>query len=219
MAVKRKSEKAKVIEATPSYLPKAFFSGSYAQKNKNLIIFLSLVILGLIAVFFLKRSWLVAATVDGSSISNYTLQTRLNQDYKKQALDQLVNEEVVQNEAKKNNISVSSQEVLEKIKEYEEKYGGAESFASILEQQGTTREALQGVIKTQIYLEKLYSKEATVSSQEVDDYLKTNKGTLVATGEAEQQVEAEKNIKEQKLFKIFSQKFQELKDKAKVNLY
>ncbi|MEK7124625.1 MAG: hypothetical protein AAB877_03035, partial [Patescibacteria group bacterium] len=85
-----------------------------------------------------------------------------------------------------------TQEVLDKIKEYEEKYGGEENFASILEQQGTTREALQGVIKTQLYLEKLYSGEASVSSSEVDDYLKTNKGTLVATEEAQQKMEAEK---------------------------
>lgn len=211
VAGKRKSTQETLTQTILSYLPQI--------KNKNFIIFLCVIILGFIALFFFKRDLFVAATVDGNPITNYELQNRLNQDFRKQSLDQLINEQIVENEAGKNNVKVSSQEVLDKIKEYEQKYGGQDSFDSILEQRGTTREALKGVMRTQLYLEKLYSSQATVSSQEIDDYIKTNKATLVATQEAEQKLEAEKNIKEQKLFKIFSEKFQELKEKAKVEIY
>lgn len=189
------------------------------RDTNSFIIFLSVFIIALVIVFFLKKSWLVAATVDGNPVTSIELQQRLNQDYRKQVLDQLVNEKIVDNEAKKNNIVISQTDINSKMNEYETKYGGPTQFDQILEQQGTTRSALQDLIKTQLILEKLYSGEVLVSAQEVTDYIKTNKQVLTASDEAGQNAEATDNIKQQKLFQVFSQKFQELKDKAKVSIF
>lgn len=197
-----------------SMFPKSFIS----TKNKTPFIFLVFVLL-LAALFFFKRSLFVAATVNGSPISSLDLQIRLNRDYHKQALDQLLNEKLIETEARNNKVIVSGDEINKKLDEYETKYGGSDSFNKLLEQQGTTREALKGLLKTQLSLEKMYGGEVSVSAKEIDDYIKVNKSVLKATEAGAQKTEVEGNIREQKMFQIFTGKFQELKDKAKVTLF
>lgn len=217
MAVKKKTKEQESPIESLATIPSSIVS--LQKNNKNIIIFLSLSFILLVTIFFLKRDWIITAAVNGTYISNFELQQRLNEEYKKQALDQLVNEKIIYNAAKEKNIKVSKAEVNQKITELEVRFGSAENLNNLLEQQGTTRMSLSKQLEAQIALEKLYSNEATVSADEVNKYLKDNKALLVATDSAGQKTEAEKNLKEQKLFSLFSQKFQELKDKAKVTIF
>ena len=217
MAVKKKTKVQEIPIETLAAIPSSIVS--LQKNNKNIIIFLSLGFILLVTIFFLKRDWIITASVNGTYISNFELQQRLNEEYKKQALDQLVNEKIIYNAAKEKNINISKAEVSQKIAELEVRFGSAENLNNLLEQQGTTRTSLSKQLEAQIALEKLYSDEATVSAEEVDKYLKDNKALLTATDSAGQKTEAEKNLKEQKLFSLFSQKFQELKDKAKVTIF
>jgi len=202
---------------TPSFYSK--YNREWAKDNKNLIIALSLGIILLITLFFLKRDWFIAATVNGSPVTNLELQQRLNEEYKEQALDQLVNDKIVFDAAAQKGIIVSDQEVQDRLKEFETRFGGSENLDNLLKQQGMTRASLSKRLKPEIALEKLYASEATVSAQEIDDYIRENSTLFASKDPAEQKTEAEQSIKNQKLQKIIFDKFQELKDQAKVIIF
>lgn len=187
------------------------------RSSKNFYIVIAVVALLLLVVY--KKSWFISATVNGSPISNIELQMRLNQNFRAKTLDQLVNEKILLNEAAKNNIGVSQSDVDQKITEIEKSFGGAAALDAMLSQQGLNRESIKPQVKIQLIKEKLYSKDATVSAEEVAQYIEQNKDQLRATDSATQQKEVYDGLKNDKLSQIFNQKFQELRQKAKIQIF
>ncbi|OGE18600.1 hypothetical protein A2967_02640 [Candidatus Daviesbacteria bacterium RIFCSPLOWO2_01_FULL_41_32] len=181
--------------------------------------YLILIAVGLLILFIYKKSWFVAATVNGSPITNLELQMRLNKQFRSQTLTQMTNEKIILSEAAKNNSIASETEVNKKISEIETQVGGAQALDGLLSQQGQTRDSIRQQIKMQLSIEKLYANEATVSAEEVAKFIEQNKDQMQATDSAGQEVEATETIKNQKLSQIFSQKFQELKTKAKIQIF
>jgi len=181
--------------------------------------YIILIIAGLLLLAVYKKNWFIAAIVDGSPITNLDLQMRLNQDFRTQTLTQLINEKIILNEAAKNNAITSETEINNKIKDIETNVGGAQALNSLLSQQGQTKETIRQQIKLQLTIEKLYAKDATVSAEEVTNFIEQNKDQMKATDSAGQQKEAYDAVKNQKLTQIFSQKFQELQTKAKTQIF
>lgn len=178
-----------------------------------------IILLGLLLLAFYKKDWLVAATVNGAPISNFEVLGRLNQQYRSQVLNQMVNERIITDEAKKNNVTVSNEEVDNKISQLEANVGGTEALDGLLVQQGQTRSSLRDQLRIQIMIEKLYAQDATSSAEEINAFMEENKDQLQATTSAEQVKEAEEILTQQKLAKVFNQKFQELKEKAQVKIF
>lgn len=181
--------------------------------------YIGIIILGLLLLAVYKKSWFVAALVNGTPVTNLELQTKLNQQFRTQTLNQLVNEKIIMSEASRNAAIPAEQEIDQKITDLETSVGGAEALDSLLAQQGQTRVSLRDQIRVQLAITKLYEKEATVSAEEVSEFIEQNKDQLRATDSAKQQQEAFDAIKNQKLTQIFSQKFQELKEKAKIQIF
>ncbi len=182
-------------------------------------VWVGVVVLGLLLLGVARKEWFVAATVNGKPISNFTVQKRLNEQFKSQVVSQMVDERIIKDEAKNKGITITPADVDQKISALETQFGGAQVLDSLLSQQGQTREGLRKNLELQIIIEKLYSSEATVSAEEVDQYLAQNGQQLQATDEAAQRKEAEDQLKQQKLGQLFSQKFQQLKEAAKVKLF
>ncbi len=192
---------------------------SYKNFRSSKKFYLILVVAGLALLFMYKKSWFVAAMVNGSPITNLELQMKLNKQFRSQILTQLINEKIILAEAAKNNALASETEVSKKISEIETQVGGAQALDTLLSQQGQTRNSIREQIKLQLTIEKLYANEATVSAEEVNTFVEQNKDQLRATDSAGQQKEATEAIKSQKLSQIFSQKFQDLKQKAKIQIF
>lgn len=197
-------------------LDKIYSLKNFRNQKKIYIIAL---IAGILLLAIYKKSWFIAATVNGSPITNLELQMRLNQAFRTQILNQLINEKIILSEAAKNNVLVSDQEIENKISEIETSVGGTQTLDAMLTQQGQTRESIKQQIKLQLTIEKLYANEATVSAEEVTQFIEQNKETLRATDSAGQQKESYDALKNQKLTQIFSQKFEELKTKAKIQIF
>jgi len=172
----------------------------------------------LVALIY-KKNWFVAATINGSPITNLELQMRLNREFRSQTLNQLINEKIILNEAVKNNAVVSEAEINKKISEIETNVGGTDALNALLSQQGQTKDSLRQQIKLQLAIEKLYSKDATTSAEEVEKFVESNKAQLRATDSAGQTKEAADLLKQQKLSQIFSQKFQELRQNAQIKIF
>ena len=86
-----------------------------------------LIIAGLLLLAVYKKEWIVAATVNGSPVSNIDLQTRLNQQFRQNTLNQMINEKIILDEAAKNNVAVSEEDVNQKIKQVEDSLGAAKT--------------------------------------------------------------------------------------------
>ena len=187
------------------------------KKSKK--IYLIILVLGILLLAVYKKSWFVAATVNGVPVTNLELQAKLNDQFKTQTLNQMINEKIILSEAAKNNAIPAQQEVDQKIADLEKSVGGKDTLNSLLTQQGQTRSGLRDQIMVQLAITKLYDKEATVSADEVSKFIESNKNQLKATDSAGQEKEATDNLKQQKLSQIFSQKFKELRQKSNINIF
>ncbi|MBI2019793.1 SurA N-terminal domain-containing protein [Candidatus Daviesbacteria bacterium] len=202
-------------------LPASLFSFSerIATFKSSKKIYLIILVIGILLLAFYKKDWFVAATINGIPITNLELQSRLNKQFKEQILNQMINEKIILQEASKMGAIPTEAEISAKISELENQVGGKETLDQLLSQQGQTRETLMDQIKLQLAIAKLYENEATVSAEEIDQFIETNSALLTATDSAQQRKEAEDNLKQQKLSQIFNQKFQELRTNAKIQIF
>lgn len=178
-----------------------------------------ILIIGILILGLYKKSLFVAALVNGSPITNLELQMKLNEQFRTQTLNELVNEKILLDEAKKSNNIPSEQEVDKKVSELETQVGGKDALNTLLSQQGQTLSGLRDQVKLQLVISKLYDKEATVSADEVAKFIEQNGSTLQSTDSAKQKEEAANLLKQQKLTQIFNQKFQDLRAKAKIQIF
>lgn len=182
-------------------------------------LYIVLIIAGLLALGVYKKELFIAATVNGAPVTNLDLQMRLNKEFRTQILNSIINEKIILDEAAKNNAIPSEIEVNQKISEIETNVGGAQALDALLSQQKQTRQSIRQQIKLQLTIEKLYTKDATVSAEELTAFIESNKEQLRATDSAGQATEASEILKQQKLSQLFSQKFQELRGKAKIKIF
>ncbi len=187
------------------------------KSSKTGLLIIIIVVILLLAIY--KKSWFIAASVNGMPLTNLELQLKLNQQFRTQTLNQLINEKIILSEAAKNGAIPTEEEISQKISQLEGNVGGKDTLDNLLSQQGQTRITLRDQIKMQLAITKLYDKEATVSADEVSKFIEQNKDQLKASDSAGQQKEASDAIKSQKLSQIFSQKFQELRQKAKIQIF
>lgn len=195
------------------------FSQKVTDYKSSKKIYFVIIVLGLLLLAFYKKNWFVAATVNGVPVTNLELQSQLNNQFRTQTLNQLVNEKIIMQEAAKMGAVPTAAEIDQKIAELETNVGGKETLDNLLLQQGQTRESLRSQLKVQIAVTKLYENEATVSAEEISKFLTENSSLLQATDSAGQQKEAEDSLKQQKLSEIFTQKFQELRQKANIKIF
>lgn len=186
-------------------------------RRKRLLILI--IILGLVLLAYYKKGWFVAAMVNNQPITNLELQQRLNQLYKDKVLSQMINEKILEQEAAKKSIVISQKAIDDKITETEKQYGGKDTFESLLSQQGLTRQEFARQTRFQLIVERLFEKEASPSPEEVQKFMDENKSAPEATDEAKFRATAEKSVKQDKLSKIFSEKFQQLKTSAKIQTF
>src|SRR3972149_7207940 len=143
--------------------------------------YIALVVLGLLVLAVYKKGWFVAALVNGSPITNFELQMRLNKQFRSQTLNQMINEKIIMSEPTKNNALPSDAEINQKISEIETSVGGAKALDDILSSQGQDRSTIRDQLRLQLSIEKLYQQEATVSAEEIDKFLQTNSAQLRAS--------------------------------------
>lgn len=206
-----------VASSVKGFSLKSLISPSAVKKNKFLYLAAAIIIIALIVSY--KKGLLIAATVNGAPITNLEVLQREDAQFHKQTLDQLIQEKLILGEAKKKGVVVTEKEIDAKIAEIEKQVGGAAALDSLLSQQGQTRAGVREQIRISISLEKMYASEATVSADEVSKFIEQNKEQMQSTTEADLTKEATDYLRSQKLNEIFSQKFQEIKKAATIQIF
>lgn len=178
--------------------------------------FIILIIVGLLILAYYKKGWFIAATVNGQPITSIDVYQRMSKLYKERTLTQMVNETILQQEATKKGVTVTPQQINDKVAEQEKQYGGAQSFEMLLAQQGISRDDFLRQTKLQLLVEKLYENDIKPSDDEIKKFMDDNASSPEATEPAKFKQMASDSVKQDKLSKVFSEKFQQLKKDAKV---
>lgn len=174
---------------------------NYSFKLKRLYVFAVAALLILAGLVYYFKGIFVAAIVNGKPIFRTTIVKELERQGGKQTLDSLITEELVYQEAKKQNVSISNDELGREIKKIEEQVSKqGQSFNSLLLSQGMTRESLKNRIKLQKLVEKMVGKEIKVTDKEVDEYVEKNKDSIPVDSDTRKVKEGIKQqLREQKL--------------------
>lgn len=114
-------------------------------------------------------------SVEGERITKSDLYDTLVGTYGPSALDNIITKKVIDKEAEKRKVEVTSKEVNAEVDTYKENYGGEDGLKSALKSSGLTLDDLKDDIETNIKIEKLMQKDIKVSEKEVKSYFEENK--------------------------------------------
>jgi foldase protein PrsA len=119
--------------------------------------------------WYKQASELQAAAVVGSTtITQADWIRNLKEKYGKQVLDDMIEREVVFQEARRIGLTVDPKRVDEEIARIQESFGPEQDFQTALKQQaGTDLEALRQEITYQLLLQELATKDVAVSEEEM----------------------------------------------------
>ena len=148
------------------------------KKPKPLVIAIGVAVILIIVALFFAKGHFVAATVNGSPISRWSVIKELEKQGGKQALEAIIDKKLIETELNKQKITATKEEVdaeIEKIKAQVASQGG--TLEAALAQQGMTEEKLREQITIQKKLEKLLADKVAITDAEVDTYIKDSKAT------------------------------------------
>ncbi len=206
------------IRAIPGSLKK-FIPKRLKTLPKAAIVFLVILIAALLIYF--AKGLFVAALVNGQPIFRLSLVKELEKQSGQKALDSLITQTLILQEANKEKVTVSDQDVNQSLKDLGDniaKQGG--NLDQLLAAQGMTKEDLKQQIKLQKIVEKIVGKDVTISEQEIDDYIKNNQSQL-PQGETTEQLRADvkEQLRQQKISEKITLWVEDLRAKAKINYF
>lgn len=173
----------------------------------------SLVIVLIAALVFIKRDWFIAATVNNQPITTVELYQNLKARYGQEVLDQLIRDKLITQEASRQGVSVTSDDIAKKITEIEKEVGGKEALKAALTQRNITRKDFESQIKVQLLVEKILEDEISVTDKEVEDYIAANSETT--KDQSKEQIRSQ--LKSNKLNDKFTDWYEALQKRSRVN--
>ena len=195
-----------------------YFKKSIQINTRTAIIIAIVIIIGVLA--YIYKGVFIAATVDGSPIMRLTIIQKLEKTSGKNLLDSLINERLIQNEARTKNIIVSDDEVNRQIKTIESQIatqGG--TLDAALAEAGMSMDDLKKQIMAQKEIEKLLADKINVTDEEVAQYIKDNKVSIPQGQEATIVDQIKSEMRNQKISTEAQTLITNLKSKAKIQRF
>ncbi len=197
----------------PSSTPYSNWRPSGISKTGTIAIILGIIILGILAV---NRGLLVAAMVNNKPIFRASVNSALQSRYGTQTLENMITEQLIEDEAAKQKVTVSKEEIEAKEQEILASFGGNVTLEEVLSYQGMTKEDFDQQIKLQMQLTKIIGKDIAITDDEVTAYITDNPSTLIATDSDGMRKEAREAILTQKVSEQLQTWYAGLKEKSKV---
>ena len=191
----------------------------FLKVKKRGFIFLVVIILG--AVLYYGKGLLIVAIVDGRPISRLTLINELDKQAGKNTLDSLITKALILQEARKQKIEISDDEVNKEIKQIEENLTSqGQDLDQVLGIQGVNRDELEKQIKIQKIVERIAGQDISVSDQEVDDYIEQNKELFTEDADMEEtRGNIKQQLEQQKMNEEIPLWIESLHDKASIHYF
>lgn len=189
--------------------------------NKNYLFIALVLVLFIIGLFaYQNKSLFVVGSVDNKWIFTKELNQKLRERFGKQVLEEMVNERILLSEAAKKGISVTKEEIEQKVAEITKNLGTQTSLSEVLKQQGMTEADFKKQVEMRLIVEKMLGDKVKVTVTEITDYIENNKAQLesgVGSDSAVLKKYAEDYLKQQKIGTEFEKWFTEIKQKVKIS--
>ncbi len=178
------------------------------------------IIIVIAGLAFYYKGLFVAAKVDGHLISRMAVITQLERQSGKQALDILINKQLILNEADSKNIKVSSEELAGEFKKIEDQLSQqGMTLDQLYKSQNIGRGDLEKEILLQKKAEKMLGDKIAVSDQEASKYIKDNKINIAKGHEAEQIQQVKEQLRADKFSSEISSWISAARLKASIKTY
>jgi len=187
--------------------------------NKKVYYFLVVIIV--VSLLYLGKSLFVVALVNNQPISRLSLIKEMEKAGGDQLLQQKIDEVLILQEGKKQQVVIGDAEIEAKIKEIEESLSQqGQNLTDILKLQGINQEELVKQIRTQLTIEKLLSDRVTVTSVEIEESFEQNRDFYPEEATFEEvKGEVEANMIQQKLAQEYQTWLEELRAQAKIRYF
>lgn len=156
-----------------------------------ILVVLAILAVGLIAA---NKGWIVVALVDGRPIYSWQLNHSLRTRFGQQTLEGMIGEMLIVREAGKSGVTVTEDDLKMKQKEILSSLGQEVNLSDFLKFQGLSESDFYQQLKMQLLVERLLTKDLTITEKDVDNFIATNRAVLVATTQAELREEAKRSI-------------------------
>lgn len=212
---KSKAPKTTEVQTRPS---EAKTSGSLFSRLTSNKFALAGVILAIILALYMGRSLFLAASVNGEPIYRLSVISQLEKQNGAAVLDALINEAIIKQELKKQNVQISKEEISAEIKKIEGLLAAQQqNLDEVLKQRGMTRKDLEDQIILNKGVEKLLGKEVAITDSEVQAYIEQNRQYMPeATDSAALEKQAREQLSQQKVAEKYQAWLENAKKKAKV---
>ena len=171
----------------------------------------------LLLFLYLGRSLFVAAMVGGRPVSRLAVVKELEKQQGKNTLENLITKELILQEARKQNINISDEEVageIDKIKASVEAQG--QTLDAALALQGQTIENLQENVRIQKTLEKMLENDVQVSEEEMSKYFAENKSIYGDAKYEDLKEDIKSQLKQEKLSTAFQTWIEKLRSDTRI---
>lgn len=202
------------VTPTPAMATSSKPPAGYLKNTK--VLYLIVALLALSALLITNKQLLVVSVVNNKPIWSWQLNKTMMDRFGKQTLEGMISEELISEEAKKQGVVVTPQDLALKQAEILKTLGQNISVDELLKYQGITRAEFDNQIRLQLLVQKILGKDITITETDVDDYVTKNRATLVASEPAELRTEARQAILDAKVGEKLQAWFTELKTKAKI---
>lgn len=156
-------------------------------KNKKLLLSIGAILVIVLAVVgglaFSKKD--VVASVNGDPIKKDEVYDILVKQGGPTVVDTLINNKIIEQEAKKEGITVSEKEIDKELNSFMESYGGEDTFNAALEQSGISLDYFKQDIENFLKIEKLLKPSIKITEDEMKEFFNENKDSFAQKEQVE----------------------------------
>ncbi|MEB3103282.1 peptidylprolyl isomerase [Ferviditalea candida] len=117
----------------------------------------------------------IIVQIGKQSITRWQLLKQLERKYGREMLNQMIDRAVIAQESQALGVTVKQQEVDAELKRMQQGYDSEEQFYNSMQKQlGLTKSQLQEDTYYNVLLEKIATRDVTISEQQVTDYIRTH---------------------------------------------
>lgn len=191
---------------------------SRSFRTKLVVVLFGVAFAGLIYYF---KGLFVAATVNGQVITRLALVREIEKQAGQQILDGLITKAIILQEAKKQKITVSKEEINQEVQKIEESLKAQnQNLDDVLALENLSREELSERLELQKIIEQLAGKDIQITDEEINQYFEENKSFYPeASDEAKTKSQIKEQLRQQKINQNFQTILQSLKNAAKINYF
>lgn len=159
---------------TPPSSPK----GGKGWMIASIVLAAALIIVLIKPPFQKDDSSVAVATVNGTDITKAQLYDKLVEAGGESTLQNLITTTLVDQEAKKANITVTDEDINAEIEDLKTQFGGEDALNAALAQSSMTLDDLKAQMPLQVEIRKLLEPKVTVTDEDITKYFNDNKATF-----------------------------------------